>query len=182
MSNQTSTQLQVTGASIAAAKSSVKAEAGHGGQPLRHLLVEVANKGNQPLHVWTTRRAYEYDAATHQLTLYLTEHTPPLPPGIEMISNHPRTPQVVEVAGKGHATLELAIPALIRRRIPGEGRGMSFVEEQIGQVAKVVLHIQSATEPPPDLAKADPAEHRQRLRDHGGVLQVTVTPGAKAAK
>ena len=56
------------------------------------LSMEVQNPGDSSLFVWTSRRAYDYDASTHVLTLYLTEQTPPLPPGIVMISNHPRTP------------------------------------------------------------------------------------------
>ena len=140
---------------------------------LMHLSVEVENPNNHPLHVWASPKAYEYDASAHTLSIYLTEHTPPLPPGIKMISDHPRTPAQVEVGPKSHAKIKVQIPATIRRRVPGGGLGMSFVEERIDPVEHVEIHLQYADEPVRHDPHEDPAEHRRRLREHGQVLRTT---------
>jgi len=168
--------LKIMGATFRGALPAHGAEAGHGIQEPVNLAVEVENPGDKPLHVWASRRAYDYDATTHVLTLYLTEHTPELPPGIKMISNHPRTPTQVVIDAKGRTTIDVPVPAIIRRRVPGEGLGMSFVEEPIGQIDRVELHIQSADEPIEPLDKESPTEHRKRLREHGDVIRATITP------
>ncbi len=141
-----------------------------------HLAVEVQNPNNSPLYVWASRRAYDYDPATHVLTLYLTEHTPPLPPGIVLISNHPRMPDLVQVQANGSTTLDLSVPPVIRRLVPGTGLGTSFVEEPIDQIDRVELHIQSSTQPLEDLGQVSPEEHRERLLTHGQVTQKTIKP------
>lgn len=168
--------LKIMSAEIRRSTPMPQAEAASGVQEGRHLAVEVENPSDVPLHVWASNRAYEYDPTTHVLTLYLTEHTPELPPGITIISNHPRIPMQVEVNPKGRATLDLPVPAIIRRRVPGEGRGMSFVEEPIGLIDRVELHIQSASEPIEYLGKESSAEHHERLRAHGDVVRATITP------
>ncbi|MBA5605223.1 hypothetical protein H3H36_07620 [Duganella sp. FT3S] len=142
----------------------------------RQLLVEVDNPGGVPLHVWTSRRAYEYDAASGVLTLYLTERTPALPDTIKMISDHPRTPSQVEVPPHSRATLELGVPAVIRRRVPAKGLGMAFVEQAITRIDQVELHIQFADTPFDKPAGATPEEHRQRLRTQGELARATISP------
>jgi hypothetical protein len=171
-----SKQLKIMGATIQRPAPVYEAEAARGVQEQLRLAVEVENPSDKPLHVWASRRAYDYDATTHVLTLYLTEHTPELPPGITIISNHPRTPVQVEVGAKSRATLDVAVPTIIRRRVPGEGLGMSFVEEPIGPIDRVDLHIQSASERVEYLVGESPAEYRARLRTHGDVVQATITP------
>jgi hypothetical protein len=168
--------LQIIGTEILPPLRAVAAAAGSGTQEQMQVSVEVANPNGEPLHVWSTRRAYDYDASTRTLTLYLTEHTPPLPPGIRMISDHPVTPTLVEVAPNSRGTLEVLVPTTIRRRVPGAGLGMSFVEEPIGQIDQVDLHVQSATEPLQHHGKENPPEHRRRLLTHGDVVRATVTP------
>jgi hypothetical protein len=93
-----------------------------------------------------------------------------------MLSDHPRTPVLVEIGARSRNTVEVLVPTTIRRRVPGTGLGMSFVEEPIGQIDQVELHIQSATEPLRHYAKEDPAEHRKRLLEHGDVVRATVAP------
>jgi hypothetical protein len=141
-----------------------------------HVSFEVENPSDKPLHVWATRRAYDYDASTHQLTLYLTDHTPDLPPGIEMISDHPRTPAQVVVDPGSRATVDVLVPSVIRRRVPGQGLGMQFVEEPIGHIERVNLHVQYASEPIQHRVGDSPAEHRKRLMAHGQVVRATITP------
>jgi hypothetical protein len=169
-------QLKIMGAAIQRPTPVPEAEAVRGVQEQLRLAVEVENPSDEPLYVWASRRAYDYDATTHVLTLYLTEHTPELPPGIKMISDHPRTPIQVEVGANSRATMDVPVPAVIRRRVPGEGLGMSFVEEPIGQIDRVDLHIQSASEPVEYRVEESPSEHRKRLRAHGDVVQATVKP------
>lgn len=168
--------LKIVGTEIRRPPPAAKAETAYGVQERLHLSVQVDNPTDKPLHVWSSRRAYDYDAATHVLSIYLTEHTPPLPPGIRMISDHPRTPTLVLVNAKSRGTLDVPVPLTIRRRVPGEGLGMHFVEEPIGQIDKVDLHIQYATEPLQDRPKEDPTEHHKRLQAHGQVVQATITP------
>lgn len=152
-----------------------EAEAARGVQGRLQLSVQVDNPTDKPLHVWSSRRAYDYDAATHVLSIYLTEHTPPLPPGIKMISDHPRTPTLVVVDAKSRGTLEVPVPTSIRRRVPGTGLGMSFVEEPIRQIDRVELHIQYAAEPLQERPGESTVEHRKRLQAHGQVVQATIT-------
>jgi len=140
-----------------------------------YVSVDVENSGDEPLHVWTSRRAYDYDASTHTLTLYLTEHTPALRPGVEMISDHPRTPTLVVVDANSHGTLNVPVPTAIRRRAPGAGLGMSFVEEPIRKIERVDLHIQTAPEPLQYISNENPTEYRKRLLAYGDVVQATIT-------
>jgi hypothetical protein len=142
--------------------------------PLLRLAIEVENPNNQPLHVWASPKSYEYNASTHVLSIYLTEHIPPLPPGIKMISDHPRTPAQVEIAPKSRSKIKVQIPATIRRRVPGGGLGMSFVEEKIEPVGQVEVHLQYADEPVRHDPHETPDEHRKRLREHGEVVRTTV--------
>ena len=145
----------------------------------RHVGVEVDNPNDTPLHVWASRRHYDYDPDAKVLTLWLTEHVPPLPPGIRMISDHPRTPAQVEVGARGRAIIDVPVPHVIRRRVPGSGGlGMSMSEERIGQINRVDLHVQYADEPMPMPNGMDAAQHRQRLLDHGDVVHESVTPSA----
>lgn len=144
----------------------------------QHVGVTVENPNDVPLHVWASRRHYEYDPATKVLTLWLTEHVPPPPPGIRMISDHPRTPAQVEVGAHSQAVIDVPVPHVIRRRVPGSGLGMSFSEERIGQIDRVDLHVQYADLPLPMPNGMDAAQHRQRLLEHGEVVHESITPNA----
>lgn len=170
--------LKILSAQIRRPVPAAEAKAARPAEQQLHLAVEVENPGDTPLYVWASRRAYDYDPSTHVLTLYLTEHTPPPPPGIQIISNHPRTPNLEVVKAKGRTTLDVPVPAFIRRRVPGKGLGMSFVEEPIGKIDRVDLHIQVSNEPVEDIENESPAEHRKRLA-LGSVVQATVSPTEK---
>jgi hypothetical protein len=141
--------------------------------------VEVENPNEAPLYVWASRQHYDYDPDTKVLTLWLTEHAPPPPPGITILSDHPRTPAQVEVGAQGRAIIDVPVPHVIRRRVPGSGGlGMSFSEERIGQIDRVDLHVQYANEPIPMPGGMDAAQHRQRLLEHGNVVHESITPNA----
>ena len=167
--------MKITAVSMEPSPAAAAAEGPAKAQASLKLAVAIENPADQPLHVWASWRAYDYDPASRVLTVYLTEHTPPTPPGITMISDHPRTPAQVMVPAKGRATISVTVPATIRRRVPGPGLGMNFVEEQIGAVDRVEMHIQSANQP---LEPAQPGEspdrHRERLRQTGDVVSTTV--------
>ena len=163
------------------AKAEAKPEAQTGEPPAPpperlQLAVAVENPSHRPMHVWASRRGYEYDPETRVLTVYLTENTPEPPPGIQMISQHPRTPAQIVVPPSGQATVNVAVPNVIRRRIPSEGLGMNFVEEPIGPIDEVEVHLQVATEPVPEAATEDPVEHRKRLQSHGNVIRTRIKP------
>lgn len=138
------------------------------------LTLTVENPVRDPLFVWASWRSYDYDAASQLLTVYLTEQTP-TPPGITLISDHPRTPAQVTVAPKSKLKLKVQVPATIRRRVPAVGLGLNFVEEPIGPVAQVEAHVQFATEEIALKAKETPEQHRSRLLAHGAVVRVTLT-------
>jgi hypothetical protein len=138
------------------------------------LSLTVENPGTQPLYVWASWRAYDYDAASHVLTVYLTGDPPP-PPGITLISDHPRTPAQVVVTPKGKLTLKVELPATIRRRVPSAGLGLNFVEEPIGKIERVDSHIQFATEAFETKAHETPEQHRTRMLAQGEVVRATLT-------
>jgi hypothetical protein len=167
--------LKIEGVALQRA-ASMAAGAGGALQAPLQLAIALGNLDDKALHVWSSWRAYEYDAATHVLTVYLTEHTPPVPQGIKLISNHPRTPGQVQVAAKGKVTLKVDIPATIRRRTPSPGLGMTFVEEAIDPVDQVTFHIQYAYEPIVIGANDTPEQHRAHMRERGDVVQATITP------
>lgn len=137
--------------------------------PGPQLALTLENPGDKPMHVWATARAIDYDASSGVLTLYLTEHTPAPPPGITLISKHPRPPSQVVVAGHGKTTFEVALPQSIRRRVGGAGLGMHFVEEPIGAVSRVALHVQYASEAIEPKKDEAPDTFAERLRRHGSV-------------
>jgi hypothetical protein len=147
-------------------------------QPRLQLQVDVENAGDAPLHVWASRRAFDYDPASRRLTLHLAETEPETPPGIEIVSEHPRVPQQVVVAPGARTTIDVPVPTMVRRRVPGVGLGMSFVEEPIDQVGEVELHVQYADVPFQRIVEESPSEHRERLRAHGGVVRATLAPQA----
>ena len=171
--------LKLNGVSIqraaAAAAPSDKATAA---PPPLQLSLAVENPGSQPLHVWASWRAYEYDAATHVLTVYLTDHTP-TPPGITLISKHPRTPAQVTVTPKGKLNIKVAIPSTIRRRTTGPGMGLHFVEEPIGQVDRVEFHVQFGTEALATIPHETPDQHRSRMLAQGDVVRATIPTTAQ---
>ena len=167
--------LKIHGASIRHTSALSEAQPGGGSAERMMLSVEVENAGDTPLHVWASRRAYEYDSATGLLTLYLTDHVPGPPPGIKIISVHPRTPKQVEVSPHGNATLNVPVPAVIRRRVPGSGRGMSFVEDPIQHINQVDLRIQSGTEPLRYVVGESAVETCERFKAHGDVVRASIT-------
>ena len=65
-------QLTIVGAEIR--RPTPVPEAAGGAQRL--LFVEVENPSDKPLHVWASRRGYDYDASAHVLTIYLTDPHP----------------------------------------------------------------------------------------------------------
>lgn len=139
------------------------------------LTLTFENPGSEPLHVWSSTRALAYSAADGLLTLYLTEQTPPPPPGITMISQHPRPPRQVVVAGRGSASFDVTLPPTVRRRVEGTGLGLHFVEEPIGEVRRVEVHVQYATEEVAPLKDETPEAFTARLRRHGSVEHTAIT-------
>jgi hypothetical protein len=59
---------------------------------------------------------------------------------------------------------------------------MRFVEEPIGPIARVDLHVQYANEPIQPRAGESPEQHRKRLDEHGQVVRATITPTGQKEK
>jgi hypothetical protein len=174
-----SDQLQILGVRVQPATAVSEEDAAHHVQERLHVLVDVENSSQATLHVWSARRAFEYDATTHVLTLHLAEAEPKLPPDIVLISDHPRVPSQVTVEAGARATIDVPVPTTVRRRVPGEGLGMSFVEEPIRQIDQVALHVQFADVPFQQVVGESPSDHRDRLRAHGHVVRTTLKPTGK---
>jgi hypothetical protein len=129
-----------------------------------------------PLHVWSSVQAFDYDAATHVLTVHLAERTVVPPKDFVIISEHPRVPAQVEVPAKGSTTLNIAVPGSVRRLTPGKGLNRSFEEDPVGQIDRIDINMQHGTEPIASRPGEDPAKFRERLRAHGDVVQTSITP------
>jgi hypothetical protein len=170
--NMSDTPLKLLGIVIHRTTSAVEGAAG--ALVRLDLSVEVENTSDNPLHVWASRRDYGYDPATRVLTVYLAEPTRELPPYIKMISDHPRVPAQVVANPKSRATIKVPIPPKINR--PGPPGGPTWVEEPIGRIDHVDIHIQQGTEPIEYRRGENPADFRMRLRAHGGVVQGIITP------
>lgn len=140
------------------------------------LEVEVQADATKPLHVWTSRSAYDYDAATKTLTVYLAEPGTVHNPDIELISDHPRVPSQTTVAPGDKAILDVPIPTTIRRAVPSGGLGLGFVEEPIGSIEHVEVHVQYADVPFQHVVGETPDSHRKRLQSHGRTTSATLTP------
>lgn len=120
--------------------------------------VEIENKAGARRFAWSSLRHYEYDKTTKVLSLHLAEHAPALPPGMILISDHPRTPDQIELAPGAKATVQVEIPAFIRRASP-DGKG--WIEDPIGTVDHVELRLQHA---PTAVEAVKPHESGEQFR------------------
>jgi hypothetical protein len=160
-------------------RAATAAEMARGAPPRLNLAVEVDNPGPTPLHAWSSMRGYDYDESTHTLTVHLSDASRPEVPGFRIISHHPRPPVQVEVSPGGKGTLEVSIPGSVRRLTPGRGLGQSFEEVPIGQVDRVDINVQHATEPIAARSGESADQFQERLRTHGVVARVSVKPTAQ---
>jgi hypothetical protein len=169
-------ELEIRSVSVRPPEPVPEEKAERGVQERLHVAVELKNESDKPLHVWTSRRSYDYDPATRVLTVELSDKPFTEPPGITLISKHPRVPNQVVVETGGTRTIEVPVPTTIRRRVPGEGLGMSFVEEPIADIDHVDLHVQYSDVPFQHIVEEHPEEHQRRLAEHGSVVRATVKP------
>lgn len=170
-------QLKINSASVQAPEAAPGPAEPAGTQPPLQVSVEVENPGDAPLHVWSNVRAYEYDASKKKLTVHLTQYEPQVPPEIRLLSHHPQVPQQAVVDPGARRTLNLRVPAVIRRRVPGEGMGMHFVEEAIGPVDEIEVRIQYSPEPVTAPPGENPDDLQKRLRDAGESVQSVIRVG-----
>ena len=144
------------------------------GRPRLNVTVDVENQTSAPLYAWSSERGYDYDAASKKLTLHLSEQPNVPPPGIILLSDHPRVPAQVEVAPNSRTSIKVQLPAIVRRAAPG---GQGWVEEPIGEIAQIDVDLQYGTAP---IESAKPretsAQFRSRMREHGDVARATLTP------
>lgn len=141
--------------------------------------VEVENQNTKPLHVWASARGYDYDAQSKILTLHLSEQPLAPPPGIIIISQHPRIPAQVEVAPGTRVRLPVEIPAVVRH---AAADGQGWVEEPIGDVAHVQVDVQYAPKPIEPASKREtPAEFSARMQAHGEITSAKLKPSSGGA-
>jgi hypothetical protein len=168
--------LRIVGVAIRPPTPVTEEEAAHNVPERQHLDVQVENTGSAPVHVWTGLRGYTYDSATNVLEVFLSEPGDVTPPGIELISDHPRVPPQVVVDAGGQTTIDVPVSTVIRRRVPGTGLGMSYVEEPIDDIQQVTLHVQYADVPFQAVVGESPQQLRRRMQSHGQTVDATVTP------
>ena len=138
--------------------------------------VEVENTTAAPLYVWSSPRGYDYDAGSKVLTVHMSEQPLALPPGVIMISDHPRAPRQVQVPPRSHATVQAEIPPVVRRPAPD---GVGWVEEPIGEIASVEVDVQHAPTPvEAPRPHENSAQFRSRMQGHGDVARARLTPSA----
>jgi hypothetical protein len=172
--NVSAEQLKVAG--IGVKRTATVSEVARGAPPRLNLTVEVENPANVSIYVWASVRAFDYDPATHVLSVHLEERTRELPKGIKVISEHPRTPTQVEVQPKSRATINVVLPGSVRRLTPGRGLNRSFEEDPVGPIDQVDINVQYGTERIDYQRGENPSHFRQRLRAHGDVVQAKITP------
>lgn len=149
--------------------------------PQKQLEISVAieNKTSAPRFAWSTVRRVAYDKASKVLTVHLEETAPVLPPGLIMLSDHPRTPQQTEIAPGAMATLKVAIPAFIRRAAP-DGNG--WVEDPIGQINHIDVRLQHSTEAIEAVKPHETGEEFRARALRGSVISTArIANSAKAA-
>lgn len=141
------------------------------------LSVEIENLSDQLLYVWSSDQGYSYDQSAHMLAVHLAEVPRNLPPGIKLLSDHPRLPPQVEVGPKSRVNLKVQIPAFTRPVVGGRWR-----EEPIGQIDRVDIDIQYGLEPVrPPRAGEGGSEFRNRLLAYGAVVRAEITPTTDAS-
>ena len=152
--------------------------AGGAVQARLNVTVEVENETTTPLYAWSSERGYEYDRASKVLTLHLSEQPRVLPPGVIMISDHPRKPAQVEVPPNSRISVTVQVPAFVRRAAEG---GTGWVEEPIGEIVRVDVDLQYGTAPIENARPHETSEQfRLRMRESGDVVQAKLTPDSGA--
>jgi hypothetical protein len=130
-----------------------------------HVELRVRNTTNAPLHVWTSRRAFDYDAASKKLVLYLADapRVGAENPDFVPISQHPRKPKQVAVSGGEEQTITVPVPTVVRVLEQSGGLGLNLVERPIGEIRQVEAHIAFADIPFQPVLAADPTETLKEL-------------------
>lgn len=168
--------VQIRSARITPAPDVDEEHSRRGTQPRLHVSFDVENTTDAPQHVWASRRGYDYDPDTRLLTVQLAEPDIDLPPGITLISDHPRVPRQVIIEPGGRATLDVPVPTTVRRSTASQGLGSAFTEEPIEGIDQVQVTLQYADVPFQQIVEEPPAAHRRRMRAHGHVVRTTITP------
>ena len=151
-------------------------DAAHHVQERQHVDLDIENPGANPLHVWSRMRAFAFDSSTGELEIYLADASAIVPPGIEFVSDYPRVPPQIVVDAGAAITIDVPVPTVMRRRVPGQGLGMSFVEEPIENIQQIRIHLQYADVPFQAIVGESLVERRSRLQAHGQVVEAVLTP------
>jgi hypothetical protein len=177
-------ELEILRVTVQPAESVPQEDADRGVEPRMHVKIEVVNNTDTTLHVWASRRAFDYDASSQKLVVYLADSSRPEPtnPALEPISHHPRTPRQIPVAARHEETITIPVPTVLRRLEPGSGLGMNLVEEPIGPVREVECYVAYADIPYQPQLQLEPHKTAAELREWGKVAVATLpVPASKEA-
>jgi hypothetical protein len=151
-------------------------DAERGVEPRMHVELRVRNATDGPLHVWASRRAFDYDPASEKLVLHLADA--PLAgaenPDIVPVSQHPRKPRQTAVGAGEEQTITIPVPTVVRRLAPSGGLGLKLIEEPIGPIRDVEAHVAFADIPFQPRLAVDPHETRKELNEWGEVAVATL--------
>jgi hypothetical protein len=153
------------------------------GMPIRiELAIEVQNVGDKPVHVWVSRRHYDYDATTQVLTLRLAEIYEQPPPHVTVLSDHARSPVQIEIGANSRVKLLQRIPATVRHIGPGSTPETALVDDPIGPIRQVNLILQYSAQPIRSRSGTSPVDFREQMRTSSNVLRAQITPTSEQEK
>jgi hypothetical protein len=144
--------------------------------------IRVRNNTSAPLHVWASRRAFDYDPTTKKLILHLSDapRADQKNPDIEPISRHPRTPRQVAVAAGEEQTIVVPVPTVVRRLEPSSGLGLRIIETPIDSIRDVECQISYATTPYELRSSVNPEQTERELEEWGSVTVASQRISAKS--
>jgi hypothetical protein len=174
-STNKATPLQIVGVQIS--RRSRTSLAGGRVRPWLNLSVELENRGDAPVHVWSSDRGYTYDFSTHVLSVHLAEVPLNLPQGVSLRSAHYTPPPQIAIAPKSGTTLTLSIPGFVREFVSGKEPGGGWEEEQIGVIDEVAFDLQYGTATVESIRVSESySEFRERLLAYGTAVHVKIAP------
>ncbi len=136
------------------------------------LAVRLANDTGAAVHVWATPRYLSYTDGL--LTLRLAEAEPP-PPGIEIISHHPRVPDQIVIPVGAVAALKVRVPRTLHSTVLDRpGLGGTVASQDLGAVSDLDVTIAYAPTPFQPTTDQGPDEFIEALRSHGAVVSARV--------
>jgi hypothetical protein len=155
------------------------AAAERGGSDRMPVEVEVRNTtSTKSYHVWSSLRAFDYDAESRTLRLALADE--PVERPVEIISEHPRTPHQIVVEPGATATISVPVPTVIKR-LPDQRRGLGagLAQEPLGEIDQVDVTVAYADTPYQPRSALSPREIREQLIAWGNRAHAQMKPSTE---